>query len=350
MPELSLSGKAQTVLGPVSPDSLGNTSTHEHFLLDFTLVFRPPSEASERHRAYEPVSMANLGWVNYDPFRSYNNLVTMDEGVAIEEALLFKRAGGGTMVDTTSIGIWRDPLALARISRATGINVVMGSGHYIDAVHPPDMDDRTERDIADEIVSDMSEGVGDTGVKAGIIGELGCSWPLTANERKVLRAGATAQRATGATVTVHPGRDERAPFEVLDVLQEAGADVARVIICHLDRTISDTETLLELAARGCYLEYDFFGWEISNFSLSDKDMPNDAQRLDFIQRLVDEGYGERVVIGHDMFGKHRQARFGGHGWAHILENIVPRMRQRGFSEDQIDAIVVGNPARILTFA
>ena len=342
-------GLAQTVLGTVSPDDLGRTTTHEHLMLDFTLVFRPPAEASERHKAYEPVTMKNLGWVAYDPFRSYDNLLTIDEEVAIAEAALFKRAGGVTMVDTTSKGIRRDPPALARIARATGINVVMGSGYYVNAVHPEDMDQRPEEQIADEIVADISGGVAGTGVKAGIIGELGCSWPLTANERKVLRAAAAAQRETGASITVHPGRDAAAPFEVLDVLEAAGADVSRVIICHLERTIFDVATLLDLARRGCYLEYDFFGWEISNFSLSDVDMPSDGQRLDFIERLMEAGHGERVLMAHDMFGKHRQARFGGHGFAHILENIVPRMRQRGFSEDDIDTIVVRNPARLLTF-
>ena len=78
---------AQTVLGPVAPEALGPTSTHEHFLLDFTLVFNPPSGAGERFKAYEPVTMDNLGWVCYNPLRSYDNLVTTDEDVAVSEAM-----------------------------------------------------------------------------------------------------------------------------------------------------------------------------------------------------------------------------------------------------------------------
>ena len=345
----ALSGQVQTVLGPIAPEDLGPTSTHEHFLLDFTWVFKPPSEAGERFKAYQPVTMENLGWVSYDPFRSYDNLLTVDEDVATSEALLFKRAGGGAIVDTTPVGVGRDPLALARISRTTGINVVMGAGYYVHQVHPEGMDDWTEQDIAREIVGDITNGVGDTGVKAGIIGELGCSWPLADNERKVLRAGARAQRETGAPMTIHPGRNERAPFEVLDVLADAGADLSRVIMCHLDRTFFDEATLLDFAKRSCYLEYDFFGWEVSYFSYAETDMINDGQRLDYIKLLVDEGYAERVVIGHDMFGKHRLAKYGGHGFAHILENIVPRMRQKGLSDDDVDAILVRNPARIVTF-
>ena len=273
----------------------------------------------------------------------------LDEDTAVSEALLYKKAGGRTIVDATTIGIGRDPLALARIARATGLNIVMGAGYYVDAVHPQEMDELTDTDIANQMVEEITVGVGDTGVKAGIIGELGCSWPLTENERKVLRAGAQAQRRTGVAVLIHPGRDHQAPFEILDVLAAAGADLGRVIMGHLDRTISDVGVLMDLAQSGCYLEYDLFGYESSFYPLSDFAMPNDAQRMDFIQLLIDEGYTDRVVIAHDICSKHRLAKYGGHGYNHILQNIVPRMRRRGFSEEQICSIISLNPARALAF-
>jgi hypothetical protein len=261
----ALQGKAQTVLGPVPPETLGKTSTHEHFLLDFTLRFKPPAEASQRYKAYEPVSMENLGWVRYNPLGNYDNLVATDEEVAISEAMLFKRAGGDTIVDTTSIGIARDPLALARISRATGINVVMGSGYYVDAVHPEGMDEKTEDQIAEEIVADITTGVGSTGIKSGIIGELGCSWPLTDNERKVLRAGARAQRETGASISIHPGWHEDEPFKILDLLEEAGADLTLDIELPTDQVVDPgflrarklTRELYGGYGRGCFSRYVF---------------------------------------------------------------------------------------------
>ncbi len=344
-----MKGMVHTVLGPVAPEDLGRTSTHEHFLLDFTLVFAPPTAAGEQFRAYEPVTMENLGWVNYDPMRSYDNLITIDENEAIQEGILFRRAGGKTIVDTTSVGINRDPLALARISRATGVNVVMGSGYYIGMVHPNNMDDKTETEIADEIISDIRKGVGGSGIKSGIIGELGCSLPLSPNERKVLRAGAQAQQETGAAITIHPGRADAAPFEIIEVLNEAGADVSRVVMGHIDRTIFDLDTLLRLAGLGCYLEYDFFGWEISQFSLSERDMPNDGMRLEFIMELVNHGYGNKVVIAQDMFGKHRKVKYGGHGFAHIMENIAPRLEDKLGSTDAAERILTWNPAELLAF-
>ena len=116
----------------------------------------------------------------------------------------------------------------------------------------------------------------DTNIRAGIIGEIGCTWPLTDNERKVLRASARAQQETGAAILIHPGRDEAAPQEIVEVLSEAGADIERTIIGHLDRTITDLDILLKLADSGCYLEWDLFGNESSHYPLSDFDMPSDA--------------------------------------------------------------------------
>ncbi len=343
-----MKGKVQTVLGDIDPADLGNTSMHEHLFIDFTVVFQPPAEATAKAKAYEPVSLKNLGRVRYDPFGSYTNLQLLDEDQAIEEVGHFKRVGGGTIVDVTTVGIGRDPIALTNISRATGANIVMGAGYYIAPSHPAGMDGMSVDDIAEEMVADMTAGVGNTGVKTGLIGELGCGWPLNDNERKVLIAAAHAQKETGASILIHPGRDEAAPFEVLDILSEAGGDVNRVVMGHIGRTYTDVERVIELAKTGCFLEYDQFGWESSYFSYGVMDFPNDAQRMDHIQSLIDAGYGDKVVIGQDICGKHHLVKYGGWGYGHIVEHIIPRLRERGVSQDEIDAIYVGNPAAVLT--
>lgn len=343
-------GQVQTVLGPVSPNDLGPTSTHEHLLIDFSCMFHPPAEATDLAKALAPISMENLGWVRFNSYSSRDNLLVLDEETAIAEALLYKRQGGGTIVDATTIGIGRDPLALARISRATGVNVVMGAGYYVDAAQPADMEYRSEEEIARQIADDIKTGVGDTGVRAGIIGEIGCTWPLTGNERKVLRAAATAQRETGAAILIHPGRHETAPMEILSVLGESGADISRTIMGHLDRTVADFDAIVEIARTGCYLEWDLFGNETSYYPLSDMAMPSDAQRMDVIRRVAGAGYGDRVVIAHDICTKHRLVRYGGHGYGHILENIVPWMRRQGFDEQLVHALTVTNPASVLPLA
>ena len=213
-------------------------------------MFTPPTEASEFPKAYGPVTMENLAWVRYNIFSNEDNLLVGDVDTAIDEVELYRHAGGGTIVDATTIGIGRDPLGLARIARATGVNIVMGAGYYVGDTHGDDMDAKTVDELADQMVAEITQGVDATGVRAGIIGELGCSWPLRDNERKVLLAGAQAQQRTGAAILIHPGRSEAAPAEIIEVLSGAGADVGRVIMSHLDRTVRDEAVLLDLAVHG----------------------------------------------------------------------------------------------------
>ena len=347
MTEAASPGKVQTVLGPVDPKDLGVTSTHEHLLIDFSLMLRPPVVASETDMTDAPLTLENMGWIRHNHYSNLNNLLLLDEKAAIAETTLYRQLGGGTIVDATTIGIGRDPEALARIAQATGVNIVMGAGYYVAAVHPAGMDSKTEDDIAAQITGEVRDGVDDTGVRAGIIGEIGCTWPLADNERKVLRAAARAQRESGAAILIHPGRNQAAPQEIVEVLAEAGAEIERTIIGHLDRTITDLDVLLKLADTGCYLEWDLFGNESSHYPLSDFDMPSDAQRLDFIKQVVDRGFDGKVLMAHDICTNHRLAKYGGHGYGHIVQNIIPRMRRKNFTEDTIRKAIVENPASIL---
>ena len=116
---------------------------------------------------------------------------------------------------------------------------------------------------------------------------------------------------------------------------------------HLERTIAGADAFIELARTGCCLELDLFGWETSNYPYSEMDMISDAQRMDIIKRLIEEGRSSQIVIAHDICTKHRTSKYGGHGYAHILENIVPRMRSRGIDETNIQDILVSTPARLL---
>ena len=274
-----------------------------------------------------------------------------EETVAIEDVLEFKHAGGGSFVDTTSVGIGRDPLALTRISRATGLNVVMGSSYYVTYSHPPDMDERTEDQLTDEIVTDVTVGVGDTGIKSGIIGEVGNFYPLTDNEIKILRASGRAQAETGAPVTIHSGTHDDSPAGILDELVAGGADPVRCILGHLDAAIEDFDALKSLAETGCFLEYDIFSWEDTGpFVDGVINMPNDGERLRRIAFLLEEGFEDQVVIAPDICRKWHMRRNGGKGYAHIIDNIVPRMRGMGFTGAQIDKILIHNPARALAFS
>jgi phosphotriesterase-related protein len=346
-----LSGKALTVLGPIDVESMGVTLPHEHLLIDFAVMFKEPSAASDKGLAYQPVSLSNVGWVRQNFNANLDNLRLLDEQTALDEIMLFRRAGGRTVIDPTNVSLARDPLALARISRATGLNVVMGAGYYVAAAHPADMDRRSEDSIVDEIVREITVGVGETGVRAGLIGEIGNTWPWTENERKVVRAAVEAQRRTGAPLMIHPGRDQSAPAQIVELIGKQGGDLRRTIMCHIDRTIADERHLYDLAASGVWLEYDLFGLENSYYPYNpDFDMPNDGGRMAQILALVARGHGEQILMSHDIAYKSSLTKYGGYGYHHLLVNVVPRLRRKGVDDAGLRRLLVDNPARAFAFA
>lgn len=298
------------------------TLMHEHLLIDLRRIFDEPHDAEGRALAHQKMSLDNLHWVTMNWCSSLDNLVLDDPELATREAALFRKAGGGTIVDLNTADLGRHPVALRDIALRTGLNIVMGCGYYHAGFHPPDMGDKNEADIAAEILRDIEEGIDGTGIKAGIIGEVGCSWPTLPNEAKSLRAAALAQRRSGVAITIHPGRHVDSPFEIIRILAEAGADIGRVVMGHMERTGLDRDGLLRLAQSGCVLEYDWFGEVRPAFPHGRIDVPSDGERIKEIAFLISEGFVDQVVIAHDVCFKTRLAAFGGPGYAHISNNVT----------------------------
>ena len=352
MSRKDLEGRAQTVLGTIEGGALGLTSCHEHVLWDFRPYFREPQDATERELAHQEVSMENLHWIRVRPGTNIDNLCQTDEALAIKELLPLRRAGGGTVVELSNQGMCRDPLGLARVSRATGLNIIMGSGYYCSESHPANMDEKTEDEIADEIVNDILQGVGLTGIRSGIIGEIGCSDPFMPNERKVLRACAKAQRKTGAPVNVHPSTDDDLVMENIGELREYGADLSRVAISHIDGFNFSISTIRKILEAGCYVEYDGFGQAVYHIPYKGKVLNrlSDMGRAEAILSWINEGFRDQIIIGQDYCFKCVLASYGGYGYDHTLNNLVPVMQAVGLGEGDIRALLVDNPRRFLEFA
>ena len=253
----------QTVLGPIEKDQLGITLPHEHLFIELGVLFNDPNEATARYLAEEKIrrSHPDIAWFRLHPYSNKDNLRLLSEKEAVSELLRYRAVGGQSIVDVTLDCIGRDPAALCRVSRMSGVNIIMGCGYYIGQLQSSAYDLKTEQQITDEIVKDIQIGVGPDQIKAGLIGEIGCSWPLSERERKSLRASAVAQKETGAVISIHPGRHEDSPMEIINILVKSGADPERIIMSHIDRTPFLLETRLEIADTGCVLEYDLFGWE-----------------------------------------------------------------------------------------
>lgn len=354
MKDTERKGKAQTVLGLIDGNDLGFTLPHEHFFCDSrSYYFMEPADPYEKELAYQPVTLENLGWVRSHRYSSLDNLLIDDEETAIREVMRFKQAGGNTITDVTPNHVGRNPSGFVSIAKATGINVIMGTSYYMEQTYRPEMNmsSRSEEDIAGEFVRDIMTGVGNTGICAGIIGEIGCSCPLTKNERKVLRAAVMAQQETSAAISIHLPPSEDGPFEILEVLTNAGADLSRVIMGHATRgfSISASSNRRKIAETGCYLEYDMFGHDGSLPVMTPYDMANDVTRINQIIELIAYGYLSQILISHDVFLKIDLSCYGGWGYNHILKTVIPIMKRKGMSEEQIRAITVENPKRILTF-
>uniref|UniRef100_A0A8D0CDS2 N-acetyltaurine hydrolase n=1 Tax=Salvator merianae TaxID=96440 RepID=A0A8D0CDS2_SALMN len=346
----SLKGKVQTVLGLIDPSHLGYTMTHEHLAMSYSCCYYPPSSGQET-LSEAPIEMRNLFWLKQNPYSHKENLLLHQETDAVKEELLqYKAAGGGTIVENTTTGLKRDVKTLKQLAEETGVHIIAGAGFYVGATHSPETQAMSVEQLTDIMVNEVLNGADGTNIKCGVIGEIGCSWPLMESEKKVLQATAHAQSQLSCPIIIHPGRHGESPFQIVRILQEAGADISKTVMSHMDRTIFDEKKLLEFAELGCYLEYDLFGTEFILYQMNpDIDMPSDNERILRVRMLIDEGYEDKVLIAHDIHTKNRLKKYGGHGYSHILENIVPKMRVRGISQDKIDKLLKANPRQWLTF-
>lgn len=336
-------GTIQTVLGPIAPGLLGPTLMHEHVLCDLT----PPELAAQRVPAVE-IRLDNLFEIRHQWCRHAGHHVLDDRELAADELARFSTAGGSAVVELTCEGMAPDPAGLAEVARRTGLHIIAGSGPYVEAYLGSDERHRSVDDTAAAMVRTMHEGLGDSGVRAGILGEIGLSTPCTAVERRSLVAAAQAQQATGAAINVHPPRTLDGTLDAIAVLRESGADIERVVISHVDRTLFNIDDMERVADTGVVLEFDFFGIESSYYPFADVDLPNDGQRVRHMVDLVRRGHGCRIVVAHDICTRTRLRRFGGHGYGHLLENAVPLMRRRGLTAGDVTQILVATPRRLLT--
>lgn len=297
-----------TVTGPVSADQLGIVLPHEHVFIDLVREYR------------------GSGLLN-------------DEHLACSELGALRAAGGSTLVDLTLDEIGRDPVALRRVSQATGISIVMGCGHYRDPYLDRDWFDRTPADaIADEMVRDITEGVRGTGIRAGVIGEIGADRAyISAAEERSFRAAARAHLRTGLTISTHAARWP-VGLAQLRLLAEEGVDPRRVIVGHTD-SVPDPGYHLALVRQGCYVSFDSIG----------TGSPYDTQRaVDYVLELVRAGFGAQILLSQDVCLRDHLHACGGCGYAFLLTGFLPRLTAAGLDPEQVSGLVTGNPRAALT--
>jgi phosphotriesterase-related protein len=300
----------QTVTGPVDVAELGTTLVHEHVFIDM----------------YEP-SLSSAG-------------VLLDEGTAIDELHHLRAAGGMTIVEQTTLGLHPDRPALRRVSEATSVNIVAGTGIYWHRFRPSWVDELSEDDMTERFVTDLQEGLDADGIRAGLIGEIASGHrEIDPVEARALRAAARASIVTGVPIATHAVFTPIG-LEQLDVLEAAGADLRIVVIGHAD-TCPDPDYHDAVLARGAWLAFDTIG---------QTDKASDAWRADRLTALADAGHLDRILISSDVCKRPALRLFGGDGYTVVLDTFLPLLRERGFGDAEIERLLVTNPANMLAGA
>jgi predicted metal-dependent phosphotriesterase family hydrolase len=306
----------QTVLGPIEPADLGVTLPHEHTQIALWHV--------------------ESRWDYWQ--------LTRDQPVILEELERFRAAGGRSLVDLTPTGVGRDPDWLVEVAQASGLNVVMGCGWYRTAYYPPEalIERRPVDDLADELVREAIDGVGETGVRPGIIGEIGTDKPwVSPSEERVHRAAARAARRTGLAITTHAVLSD-VGLAQLRIFAEEGVDPARVAIGHAD-SYPVLDHYLEIIRRGANIEFDFLG-----MSFSAIERHAETRIVELLCELLARGHADRILLSQDVCHDSQLKRYGGNGYVHLAETFLPRLREAGVGEADIEAMTVANPRRLLT--
>jgi len=345
----------QTVQGPIDAASVGLTLPHEHLVVDCTNIWTDPTKsswvgevltgaevgASLDQIANGPVRIEHLGNLLRAPHLSRDNLLVDDPDLIVPEALRFALVGGKTIVDLTNFGLGRHPDMLKEISKRTGLNVVMGCGWYVQSSHPASLAARSEEDLAEELLREVVDGVGSTGIKPGVIGEIGTGNPMTAQESKVLRAACRVQRETGLPLNIHVSL--QTGIEALDLALSQDVDPTRITVSHCD-TFSNRDYQLAVAERGAWVSFDNFG---ANWFFGSRVSTDDGRRVEDLVNLMDKGFLNQLLVSHDVSTKIQLTKFGGFGYAYISHYVEPVMRAQGLSHAEIEVIRVANPARML---
>ena len=331
-----------TVQGPVPIDSLGVTSPHEHIFIDMRGCVDITGKEPESF--YREFSAENRVDVWQDPYAILDNALQREVADGISEIEYFKEWGGRTVIDCTLDEIGRDPLKLKEVSDATGVNIILGCGHYYDKAHFPYLKDATVETLAEEMYKDLTVGIKGTDIKAGIIGEIGTSAVVTENEKKVLKAAGVVGSQTGHAIHIHTDLYTENGYEIVKILIAEGVKPEKICIDHVDVWLRPhyIKGLLKL---GVFVEFDNFGKE---FYVSQKRrFAYDLERIEVLKNLIDEGFGDRVLISNDICLKSMWKKYGGLGYAHILRGVKDMALQNGIEENAYNNLLTKNVKNFL---
>lgn len=296
----------RTVNGDISKDKLGVTMAHEHFIVDLDRVRKD----------------------------GVSKIETVDE--VVPEIKKMMELGVNSAFEVTTNDMGRDPLKLKEISDITGLNIVCSTGFYLSEYHPDKLNDMTKEEIADIYIKDLMEGIDNTGIKAGLIGEIASNkTAFIGNEKKILEAAGIASVKTGSAVSTHTGKFTA--METIDTLLNEGVNPDQVIIGHQD-LIDDTNYHVSLLQRGINIGFDTCGKSA---------YVKDEVRAQNIMKLIEKGYGDHIVLSNDVSRRTYFTSYNQNGYLSVMNIVVSLLKEYGIKEADLHKLLVDNPSRII---
>ncbi|WP_336050012.1 phosphotriesterase family protein [Streptomyces sp. CA2R101] len=306
-----MSDLLQTVSGPLPASAVrGPVLAHEHLALDLTRGAGGAATLTPGHRA----------------------------AITEELASLRTEFGLGLLVELTCRGMGRDVASMARIAADSGVAVIAATGWYYEPFRPGEPIRTSAERLAGTLVGEIERGCGGSGIRPGVIGEVGSHGDAPSEpEARTLTAAALAAAATGLSVATH-ARFGRGGLAQLELLTAAGLPPHRVSIGHQD-LLDESAVHRELAAAGAYLAFDTVGKESYR---------SDGVRLRLLLALLESGYADRVLLSCDVSRHGYLLSEGGTGYGHLFRSFLPRLRAAGVDEELVDRLTRRNPLRFLT--
>lgn len=340
----------QTVTGVLRTEEVNRICPHEHLILDMTHEAVEPKTEAEKALFYGDIRMENLGLLRRNPYVVRTNLILDSIDDAVQEVKPIMDCGVNLLLDLTSVGLGRDVKKLKEISQKSGLNVACGCGLFVHDSRVEAYQDWSEEQIAEWMLKEIREGIGDTGIRPGVIGEIGTSEVLYPMERRALIAAARVSVETGLPVFIHTYPWSRAGLQAIDLLMSNGVPAKNICICHLDVTFDEEYIMLALD-RGVYVEFDNlskeFYFEPADGAFAGGPFETDVARARMIKKLIERGYVSQLLLADDVCLKASLVKYGGWGYAHAFTNFASMLKMEGVSEKDIHKILDENPKAFL---
>lgn len=331
-----------TVNGPVDVNACKMVLSHEHIFIDLTNQAAPSALPDK-------ISAADRAELQRDPYCRRDNLLLDDFEAAVREGKSLLEFGCNTIVDCTTSEIGRDPVLLKKFADASGLNVVAGCAWYTGDTHSKSTLEKSVEQLAEELFDEVVNGIGSTGIRPGVIGEIGTSKTILPCEWRCLEAAAKVQKKCNLAMQVHIYPWSKNGLDVTDFLLALGVAPDRIVICHPD-IAPDYNYITALFKRGVWVEMDNFGKEFTpaDGGFADGAFATDQVRAEIAAKCIFDGFGKQLLLTNDICLKCMLNQYGGRGYKHVFADILPMIVEKGIPEEYLKSqIMHSNPLDML---